>query len=159
MWHQARLDKTNPASFWLFTAGARGGVGGFKARHKHRPNVDGFTPNRVSLASRIEAFQPHAGKVRVVCADVSKIDPANFPPSPVFFDPPYKGRLGYACKLHETAAEIARRWASFGHKVAVSEAVPLHEADETIDITNTRKGQTRRSLSIDAVEWLSVFHP
>jgi site-specific DNA-adenine methylase len=118
--------------------------------------VDGFTPNRHALAKRVRAFAPLAGRATVICGDVATLDPERFAPTRVYMDPPYADRRGYGAKL-SGPAHIARRWAHAGHLVLVSEAIPLAEADATIEITHLRSGQSRRSLTNNQAEWISRF--
>lgn len=155
-WREARL-RSDPASCLLTLAGARGGVGGFKGLHKLRPNVDGFIPSRQSLIKRVRAFAAHKGKCVTLQADVTELDPEAYAPTRVYCDPPYQGRQGYDCALGLRVEILAQRWRSAGHLVVVSEARPLPGADSVIEITSHRRGQNRRSLTHDAVEWLSIF--
>lgn len=157
VWERARSG-TEPVDALLWMAGARGGIGGFKGPHKLRPSVDGFIPSRASLARRLRTFVS-SGSVTVLCTDAGTIDPRSFAPTTVYVDPPYVGRQGYRASLTEPVESLARRWCNAGHRVVVSEARPLAGADETRDITTLRRGQSRRSLTIDHAEWLSIYEP
>jgi 16S rRNA G966 N2-methylase RsmD len=157
VWERARSGPL-PVDTLLWMAGARGGIGGYKGAHKLRPSVDGFIPSRASLARRLRTFVM-AGSVTVLCADASTLDPWSFAPTVVYLDPPYAGRQGYRAALAEPAEALAGRWRDAGHRVVVSEARPLAGADETREITSLRRGQSRRSLTTDHSEWLSLYEP
>lgn len=157
VWERARSGPS-PADTLLWMAGARGGIGGYKGAHKLRPSVDGFIPSRASLALRLRTFAL-AGSVTVLCEDASALDPRAFAPTAVYVDPPYAGRQGYRAALAESVEVLARRWCDAGHRVVVSEARPLAGADETREITSLRRGQSRRSLTTDHAEWLSIYEP
>lgn len=152
---RARVGGT-PADTLLWMAGARGGIGGYKGAHKLRPSVDGFIPSRASLARRLRAFTTK-GTATVLCADASTVDPRAFTPAAIYIDPPYVGRQGYSAALAEPVESLALRWRNAGHMVVVSEARPLPGADKTREITLLRRGQSRRSLTIDHAEWLSIY--
>ncbi|NJN63545.1 MAG: hypothetical protein HC882_00830 [Acidobacteria bacterium] len=141
----------------LWMAGARGGIGGFKGLHKLRPNVDGFIPSRESLVERIRTFRTSG--LRMHYGNASDLDPAAFVKDVVYIDPPYVGRQGYGWCLREPVEGIAERWRAAGHKVVVSEGRPLPGADEHRNITRHRKGQSRRSLTTNQEEWLSIWKP
>lgn len=157
VWERARSGPS-PADTLLWMAGARGGIGGYKGTHKLRPSVDGFIPSRASLARRLRAFTL-SGSVTVLCKDASALDPLSFASTAVYIDPPYRGRQGYRAALAEPVESVARRWRDAGHRVVVSEARPLVGADETREITSLRRGQSRRSLTTDHAEWLSIYEP
>jgi hypothetical protein len=162
-WQQAKHALKTPtweiADYLVWLAGARGGIGGFKGEHIRRPSVRGFIPSLASLAQRVRAFQNRRwpGHIAVTVADVTFLDATIYAPTAVYIDAPYLGRQGYDHALKEPTEEIAQRWARAGHRVVVSEARPLPGADRTVDITNLRRGQTRRSLTKDAAEWLSIY--
>ena len=156
VWDRARAG-TEPIDTLLWMAGARGGIGGYKGAHKLRPSVDGFIPSRASLARRLRAFAAPVGEVRLICADVTTLDPRAFAPAAVFIDPPYVGRQGYRFSIGERVEDIAARWSAAGHHVVVSEARPLQNASETRDIGALRRGQARRSLTTSTDEWLSIY--
>lgn len=155
VWERARSGSTATDTL-VWMAGARGGIGGYKGAHKLRPSVDGFIPTRASLVRRLRAFKV-CGLATVLCADVSTLDPHGFEPSAVYIDPPYAGRQGYRTTLTEPVEVLARRWCAAGHQVVVSEARPLEGANETREITALRRGQSRRSLTTDHAEWLSIY--
>lgn len=107
-------------------AGTFGGgeVGGFKGRHRHRPNVDGFIPSRSTLASRVSACVPTG--ITVTRTMAQSLNPLDFERSWVYIDPPYDGHTGYRNKLSRAELlKLASGWRDAGHHVAVSEAVPL----------------------------------
>lgn len=144
------------AAWWLYTSGARGGVGGFKGEHKLRPSVDGFIPSRESLVARL-GRSPALPHVDVVCADATLVEP--IPGAVVYMDPPYEGRQGYGAApfAMEDVVPIARRWHAAGCKVAISYDAPLAPLGwPSVEITEARFGQTRRSLTRSHAEWLTV---
>jgi len=164
LWRRARDQREESsvmALLWL--AGARGGIGGFKGAHVRRPSVDGFIPSRQSLVRRVRAHAAFVRRarpeVRVVAVDASDLDPTHFTPDDVYVDPPYSGRQPYASILREPVAALAERWVSAGHRVFVSEARRLSGASRHVSLTDRRRGQTRRSLTVDCEEWLSVWEP
>lgn len=157
VWERAR-GGAEPVDTLLWMAGARGGIGGYKGTHKLRPSVDGFIPTRASLARRLRRFDT-AGLASVICADASTLDPHAFAASAVFIDPPYVGRQGYRFALVEPVEALAVRWSGAGHRVVVSEAHPLSGASESREITALRRGQSRRSLTTNPAEWLSIYAP
>jgi len=156
-WERARAGST-PTDTLIWMTGARGGIGGYKGAHKLRPSVDGFIPTRASLVRRLRAFKV-GGLANVLCADASTLDPRAFTPSAVYIDPPYAGRQGYRAALAEPAEVLAARWCAAGHRVVVSEARPLAGATDAREITALRRGQSRRSLTTDHAEWLSIYTP
>lgn len=100
-----------------------GEIGGFKGKHKLRPMVDGFIPSRKNLAKRVREFLPST-QISATSQDASLVSP--IPGSWLYIDPPYEGQSGYENTLsREQVLEIARRWLSYGCKVAISESVPL----------------------------------
>lgn len=157
VWQEAS-EGAEPHDYLLWMAGARGGIGGFKGKHKLRPNVDGFIPSRKSLAKRLRKFDPGTVHAVIENRDVSSVLPETYDPSSVYIDPPYVSRQGYAFCLSEPVETIAKRWAKAGHRVVVSEARPLDGAREHREITELRKGQSRRSLTTDHAEWLSIYY-
>lgn len=164
VWDQAHRDLTNgqlcaPGDWLLYTAGARGGIGGFKGAHVHRPSVDGFIPARAALARRLRAFEDPPCRVEVVTGFAEGLAP--IPGAVAYLDPPYQGRQGFAGAggnpLAARLIEMAVRWAAAGCRVGISEAVPLDvPGARHVDLTGRREGQTRRSMTRDAQEWLTV---
>jgi len=145
---------------WLtVTAGATGGVGGFKGLHCRRANVDGFIPSRKGLAQAVEEMSELPATIlpdaRV--ADLSITLPHG---TICYMDPPYVGTTQYANHLGRAdVVAIARRWAAAGATVCISEAEPIPDlvADgwEVADITGRRKGQ-RRTFSKQQSEYLTI---
>lgn len=162
--------EATPAEWFLWTAGARGGIGGFKGGHIRRKRVDGFIPSRGSLAERLRNFQTFfhtpritpptlPGNVFVACRNVAKIDPTKYEPTAIFIDPPYPSRTGYGAGGALTnESQIGFDWRRAGHRVVISLDRPL-PGWEAREITGLRRGQTRRSLTRDSVEWLNVGGP
>ena len=138
-WARARAG-SGAADVLLTIAGSRGGTrdGGFKGLHKLRASVDGFTPTRASLAARVREFAGFQGRVDVLCADASLVLPSAYQGTAVYIDPPYVGRRGYECDVPVDTGVIAAGWRDAGHRIVVSEARPLPDADDTIDITISR---------------------
>jgi hypothetical protein len=162
IWRHARARRNGvgvvPAAWWwLWTAGARGGIGGFKGRHKHRPNVDGFIPSRRSLIDRIASFQP-LPHVDVLCLDIADVKPT--PGAVVYIDPEYSAATGYGGRRPSDVAIIAQRWAGAGCRVGVSDRayLPIPGARH-VDLTSRRRGQARRSLTTTDTELLTILEP
>lgn len=176
LWELCRATRyDNAASWWIWTAGARGGVGGYKGKHKLRPNVDGFIPNLSSLADRLEASD--LGRyAMVLCHSVD--DELDYRHSMtahqsasfryhsdvelVYLDPPYEDATGYTCVFVGSIADVAQRWsAEFPDAiVAVSERAPVAELVKlgwsTVNIGASRVGQSRQSLTTSHDEWLTI---
>jgi hypothetical protein len=164
LWRRARVSRSESAVMGLvWLAGARGGIGGFKGAHVRRPSVDGFIPSRESLIRRVRDFAAFVRRlqpqVRIIARDASDVVPCDFRPTSVYVDPPYVGRQSYGAVLREPVVDLAQRWAEAGHRVFVSEARRLPGAARYVNLTNRRRGQTRRSLTVDCEEWLSVWDP
>ena len=162
-WKAAKKSKgveattaVSAAAWWLWGAGARGGVGGFKGKHKHRPNVDGFIPSRQSLVKRFRELKPQPG-VEVHCTDgrYSCLCPQG---SVVYLDPPYVDTTGYEVRLSRVdLLHLVKRMCPHAKRIVISEQEPLRIAGaQHIDITKQRKGQARKSLSRSTSEWLTV---
>jgi len=140
------------ARFLLVTASSFGGIGGFKGKHKHRPAVDGFIPSRASLVDRVLALR--SCPVEVHCMDAVFASPFR---AIVYIDPPYRGRQGYGYDMSpEWVEETAKRWRRAGAMVGVSEATPLALGPGWTPERLKRRGQTRRSLTQNDDEWLTV---
>lgn len=141
-------DVIRCAAHLLTIAGTHGGFekGGFKGKHKSRPSVDGFIPNRESLSKRVdELIFPKP--VRTVVGRAEDVEPRE---AFCYIDPPYQSTTGYANKLDRaTVVEIALRWAQCGARVVVSEACPIDELIavgwSSTDLTDQRKGQLRKN--------------
>lgn len=156
---RAAATHEGPGAWLLWTAGARGGIGGFKGAHVHRPRVDGFIPGRAALARRLREFPGAPCPVEVLCGLAGAL-PAEGGRT-VYMDPAYEGRQGYEGGKDGDAAPavIAQRWAAAGARVGVSEAHPLLlPGARHVDLTARREGQTRRSLTRDTREWLTVLN-
>lgn len=160
-WQHAKANKAadglyGAACWWLWTCGARGGIGGFKGAHVHRSSVDGFIPSRDSLIRRIKAFPAISAEVH--CADAFEF------PVPrdavVYLDPPYEDAISYAATVGGSVADLAVKLAEAGHLVGVSERYPLDlPGSRHVDLTDLRKGQSRRSMTTTTTEWLTVVGP
>lgn len=155
-WYKAKAARTaSAAAWWVWTAGARGGIGGFKGAHKHRPNVDGFIPNRESLQARLDAIANANLPIRVECASAATFRYREG--DKVYFDPPYLNAQGYGA----TQVVTEKAW---GQAIQVADVVCVSERDKTSlpwlpehswhDLT--RKGQARRSMTRTTREVLSV---
>lgn len=170
VWEHARTIagwsyEADPAWWLLYTAGARGGIGGFKGGHVRRASVDGFIPSRLSLAKRVAGFRmPEGAEVEIARARVEDCDPTeecSYEPTAVYLDPPYRDSalLQQVRANIDRAADIAERWRAAGHRVVLSERVrpqALSAAWEARRIDGERRGQTRRSLTRSTEEWLFV---
>lgn len=162
LWITARARKLSMtvegAACWLlFTAGARGGIGGFKGAHKLRPNVDGFIPARASLVRRLRDWRPR-GQFEVRCG-IAEDQPV-IPGAWVYLDPPYENRQGYGALSTVSPLAVALRWRQNGaHRVGISEARKLATTvvAQHVDLTHARRGQTRFSLTQDSREWLTIL--
>lgn len=147
-----------PGVDWLvWCCGARGGVGGFKGAHIRRPNVQGFIPSLASLAKRLRNFCPLPCRVEVINATATSIVP--IPNATAYLDPPYAGRQGYSSDKPSDVVAVAPKWRAAGCKVGISEAVPVivPVTHRFVDLTARRRGQTRRSLTRNNQEWLTVL--
>lgn len=140
----------------VHTAGARGGIGGFKGKHKLRPSVDGFIPSLPSLIKRLKAFDVHQEKLLayVVHDRVENVSPLAYAPTRVYIDPPYEGREGYDEVLSVDAYQLAETWSTAGHHVVLSSGVRYFGS---YPITTQRRGQARKSLTKNVEEYLTVF--
>lgn len=135
------------AKVLLRLASTHGGaeVGGFKGRHKLRPNVDGFIPNRESLAARVGKFVFHERTT------VSRADALAMRPEPgdfVYIDPPYNETTKYEVRslgrsrVVSYAIELANR----GCSVCVSESSEMALPGwRCVNLTNRRVGQFRKN--------------
>jgi len=156
----ARAVEPREVARWLtITAGATGGVGGFKGLHCLRPSVDGFIPSRSSLSATIEAAEPIPA---TILPDAREVDPGHCLPAGtiVYIDPPYVGTTKYAADLPRAeVVALARKWSEAGATVCISEQVAIPElvADgwEAIDISARRVGQ-RRTFSKQQSEFLTI---
>jgi hypothetical protein len=79
----------------------------------------------------------------------------------VYIDPPYRGTEGYAHDLSPAwVSVIAKRWATAGATVGVSEGIPLlglGRGWRAVRVTTVRSSRTQSSKS--AEEWVTVYHP
>lgn len=119
-------------------------VGGFKGRHKLRPNAEGFTPSRLKLAERVERL---VWPVPVVVRRGSAADMRVPVGSWVYIDPPYRDVKGYLNDLdRDDVVRLARRCAGAARSVAVSEGERLAGLTDwrVVDLTDRRRGQARR---------------
>lgn len=143
----------------VILAGTHGGheIGGFKGKHKHRPNVDGFIPGLTSLAARIKLASLRSLPPIRVYRYASEVVP--IPGAVCYIDPPYEGTTGYVHDLDRyQVLRLANRWTRAHARVAISERVSL--VDElnggkwkAVNISNDQHGQGRRS-STD--EWVTL---
>lgn len=121
-------------------AGTFGGkeIGGFKGKHKLRPNVDGFIPNRRTIAERTLGFSKIDPTVqwKFFNQNAQTIEPPLCTKGTyVYLDPPYVGSESvYANSFsREDVLTTAIKWADAGANVIISEAVPLCTAKELVD--------------------------
>lgn len=134
-------------------AGTHGGHerGGFKGKHKHRPNVDGFIPSRNSIVTRLRAVPP-LPPLRVY-RDARDVPPIRH--AVCYIDPPYVGTHRYANHLSRSeVVALAAKWSAHGATVGVSEQEPVIPSWARLDMTRTRKGQARVNTK-SRVEWLT----
>jgi hypothetical protein len=160
-WEDLRKIDLNIAQYveaarWLYvTAGARGGIGGFKGKHKLRPSVNGFIPTIDSLASRVEALDLDPDMFDIRHARAESIRP--FKGAIVYLDPPYAGRQGYSSSFGTDACSVYTRWVKAGARVALSEGQRLTlQGSRVVNLSNARRGQLRRSLTRSSHEYLHV---
>jgi len=131
--------------------------GGFKGRHKHRPNVDGFIPSRQTIYERLKNLTlPNI--ITATNKNALDIDPF---PACVYIDPPYNGTTKYTATLsRQDVIQTALRWKEVGSLVVVSECEPIKELValgwKTVEITNKRHGQKRTNTK-SSQEWLTFF--
>lgn len=147
------------AARWLYvTAARRGGVGGFKGKHKLRPSVDGFIPTITSLVTRVLALNLDPTQWEVRCEKAGNI--AAIPGCVVYLDPPYHDRQGYPDAGDDTSPEVLfGRWAAAGSRVGLSEGRRLDVEGYCVDLTEQRHAQSRRSLTRSNKEYLFVGGP
>lgn len=140
------------------TAARRGGVGGFKGKHKLRPSVNGFIPTIASLTKRVLALNLDTARWEVRCAKAG--DLAAVPGCVVYLDPPYRGRQGYRdAGADATPEALFKRWVQAGSRVGLSEGQRLDVSGRCVDLTNRRQAQFRRSLTRSRAEYLFVAGP
>lgn len=165
-WRRACSGEFGPVASWLLrTAGARGGIGGWKGgdtRGTLRPRDlgdGGFMPHRRNLARRLREFPDVGGAVEVAegCA-------ASFPAVPGavhYLDPPYAGTQGYAggdlpVRPEEVCLRLLREGAL---RVGMSEArVPDLPGWTLVDLTGVREGVvgSRNNYAAEVREYLAV---
>lgn len=165
VWERARKERNDPgaegAAAWLtWTAGARGGIGGFKGEHKLRASVDGFIPARPSLLRRIVAL---AGRWKNVEVRLGNAEDIVFGPDDLaYLDPPYQGGVeGYDAAT--TIPDIVRTWTNA--KAAARRAISSNAKRaygpgvfgfDAQWVTIERAGQKRRSLTRVSDELLLI---
>ena len=163
LWEHARDYRHGSSVYWLlWTAGARGGIGGFKGAHKLRPHVNGFIPSRAGLVERLREFGLD-GPLRAEVRDALQVRPGTVGLTShdivVYLDPPYPGRQSYGQDppTPDAVGGLARAWADAGARVGLSWGEPTQlPGFSCYNITDERKGQKRRSLTKDAREFLLV---
>ena len=145
------------AAHLLTVAGTHGGFekGGFKGKHKRRPNVDGFIPNRNSIAERIKKLQLPE---ELVVYHQNAQDTVPFK-SYCYIDPPYMNTIGYEYTLtRNDVVDLGKKWAKIGAFVMISEGEPITELVKcgwsVKDITKEREGQFRKN-SVSKNEWIT----
>lgn len=171
MIQEAKLEHEEAALRLVKLSGTFGGkeVGGFRSTHKLRPNVDGYSPNRKTIATRVSAFASIDNNIQwnFYNTPASRV-PIPTPVAPdtfVYIDPPYLGSESvYANRFgRDDVLATAIKWSHSGANVVISEACPLFEhpmlAEDggwiSIDITTKRVGQYRKN-SKTASEWITL---
>lgn len=138
-------------------AGTFGGkeVGGFKGKHKHRLSVDGYIPNRKTIAERVRQYNklPDGITWFFFNETAQTITPSNSGTF-VYIDPPYLGSESVYQNRFPRAEvlETAVRWSKSGANVIISEAEPLDHSDilmndgdwKSVEL-HGRVGQTRKN--------------
>lgn len=126
-WASTRIDEAGQRQ--ARSACAKGYSG--RAEHKQ---ISGGILRTATVAERVEAIRTAARSVSVeVHHEDANILTAREAPrlatrARVYLDPPYQGATGYpAMCSREDVLAIAEAWASYGARVAVSEAVDLSE--------------------------------
>lgn len=158
-WNYDGGDTETAAAALCKIAATYGGgeIGGFKGPHKLRPSVDGFIPNRRTLAARVRRFRwPVPVAAEKTCASKAKVPAGAW----VYIDPPYQGTSGYLNHFsRQSVVSVAQRLVQEGCHVAVSEGEPIVELLDlgwtAHSLTAERRGQTRRNTRSGA-EWLMV---
>ncbi len=97
--------------------------------------------------------------VEVRCARAEDVSP--FGDTIVYLDPPYVGRTGYGGAAPTLASidRVVATWCAAGATVALSSPWKDAGHSRTVELTHLRKGQSRRSLTKNADEYLHVFTP
>jgi len=133
--------------------------GGFKGKHKHRPNVDGFIPSRKSIIQRCADLRDIAASWKIYHNDAKSVP---IPEDMIemqticYIDPPYVGTENvYLNKLsRKDVIEIALLWSAKGASVMISEAEPIEELRvlgwEVVNISDVRVGQARKNSKINS---------
>lgn len=156
----AGIDPREIARWLTVFAGTHPGGGGYRGLHCNRPNLDGFSPSRETLAALLAEAPEMPGLV----VDRADVAPPRLPQgSVVMIDPPYVGTTPYAHDLPRgEVVRIARAWRDAGARVAVCEAEPIRElVDEGwafIDYADQRVGQ-KRTFSKQQREVLTMSEP
>lgn len=160
-WLRARERRhDDPSAWWVWTAGARGGIGGFKGKHKLRPSVDGFIPALPSLARRLQHIAQYDLPVDVVHGRAEAF--AYAPGDVVYLDPDYRNAQGYAASSSD--ADVCMAWT---RATAAARIVVLSERDPgALDLRPApawrpiaRRGQSRRSMTTTTCEYAAVWSP
>lgn len=163
LWEQLRMEKFkghDEAARWLYvTAARRGGIGGFKGKHKLRPNVDGFIPTIASLAERVKNMKLDSSRFEIVHARAGDIESKSG--CVVYLDPPYEGRQAYLeSKDDVSPTHLFERWRKQGSMVGLSEGVRLELPYVTThDLTGSRKSQSRITMTKSLQEFLHIGYP
>lgn len=155
VWEEARAERDgSTAAWWLACAGSFRGVGFYRGEHKHRPNLDGFSPSREELIRRIAARPSLEEEVGIVC--MSAMDVELMQGAAVYMDPEYEGTSKYSGTKPFDIELLAYNWSEIGSKVAVSEGKKLElPGFDAFEITNERRGQSRKD-SVNSREFLMV---
>lgn len=143
------------AASLLLIAGTYGGkeIGGFKGKHKNRPNVDGFIPSRETIIKRVQMLDISRKIItssNTLAQQVPVISCKKGERIVVFIDPPYHvGKNVYKHDFCRTdVINVAKKWFESGADVVVSEATTIPELEEwsCFDISRCGdKGQNRKN--------------
>jgi len=130
-----------------------------------RGATDGdFNGGKVATAAGLAAQVERNTLPATIAPDAREVHPPALPPGTVcYMDPPYFGTTGYASDLPRAdVVALARRWATAGAMVAISEAEPIADlvADgwHAVRVDGERRGQ-KRTFSKQQAEWVTMNRP
>ncbi len=112
------------------------------------------------LAQRVERLGGAAWPARTIVyrGDARDLDPDAVGATHVYIDPPYVGTTGYEAQMDRDAVlMLARRWASSGAVVAVSEGEPLPiDGWHAVDVSALGAKGHARTFTKSRQEWITV---